>query len=85
MKYVFPLQSDVEVSKEDVLNLIDKHWVESLSGTQRTTVDWFLQYVNDVDEGNAGTHLGPCIVEICSHHSIYFSYTLLIISLTTAH
>lgn len=67
MKYVFPLQSDVEVKKEDVLNLIDKHWVESLGGTQRTAMDWFLHYVNEVDEGNAGTALGPCIVEICSH------------------
>ena len=57
VKYVFPLQSEVEVRKEDFLNLIDRHWVESLHGSQRKAMDWFLQYVNEVNEDNVGTAL----------------------------
>ena len=38
MKYVFPLQGEVEVSKEDFLNLIDRHWIDSLCGSQRTAM-----------------------------------------------
>ena len=54
MKFVFPVQSEVEVTKEDFLALIDKHWLDSLSGNQRMTMDWFLQYVNEVNHGDAG-------------------------------
>lgn len=63
VKYVFPLQSEVEVRKEDFLNLIDRHWVESLCGSQKTAMDWFLQYVNEINEDNAGTVLGPHLVQ----------------------
>ena len=60
MKFVFPVQSEVEVTKEDFLSLIDlslidKHWLDSLSGNQRMTMDWFLQNVNEVNQGDAGT------------------------------
>ena len=55
MKFVFPVQSEVEVTKEDFLGLIDKHWLDSLSGNQRMTMDWFLQYVNEVNQGDTGT------------------------------
>ena len=55
MKFVFPVQSEVEVTREDFLSLIDKHWLDSLSGNQKMTVDWFLQNVNEVNQGDAGT------------------------------
>lgn len=56
------MQSEVELTKEDFLSLIDKHWLDSLSVNQRTTMDWFLQYVNEVNQGDAGTV--PLMVQI---------------------
>lgn len=53
IKFVFPVQSEVEVTKEYFLGLIDKHWFDSLSGNQRMEMDWFLQYVNGLNEGDA--------------------------------
>lgn len=55
IKFVFSVQSEVELTKEDFLSLIDKHWLDSLSVNQRMTMDWFLQYVNEVNQGDAGT------------------------------
>ena len=57
-----PVQSEVELTKEDFLSLIDKHWLDSLSVNQRMTMDWFLQYVNEVNQGDAGTV--PLMVQI---------------------
>lgn len=59
---MFPVQSEVELTKEDFLSLIDKHWLDSLSVNQRMTMDWFLQYVNEVNQGDAGTV--PLMVQI---------------------
>ena len=56
------MQSEVELTKEDFLSLIDKHWLDSLSVNQRMTMDWFLQYVNEVNQGDAGTV--PLMVQI---------------------
>lgn len=57
-----PVQSEVELTKEDFLSLIDKHWLDSLSVNQRMTMDWFLQYVNEVNQGDAATV--PLMVQI---------------------
>ena len=57
-----PVQSEVELTKEDFLSLIDKHWLDSLSVNQRMTMDCFLQYVNEVNQGDAGTV--PLMVQI---------------------
>ena len=55
IKFVFPVQSEVELTKDDFLSLIDKYWLDSLSVNQRMTMAWFLQYVNEVHQGDAGT------------------------------
>lgn len=39
IKFVFSVQSEVELTKEDFLSLIDKHWLDSLSVNQRMTMD----------------------------------------------
>ena len=59
---MFSVRSEVELTKEDFLSLIDKHWLDSLSVNQRMTMDWFLQYVNEVNQGDAGTV--PLMVQI---------------------
>lgn len=78
VKYVFPLQSEVEVRKEDLINLIGRD-----CGSQRTAMDWFLQYVNEVNDNNAGTSLGLHFVQIYPHCVTFFRYKL--IQLTTNH
>ena len=50
LKYVFPLQSEAMVTKDDFLKVIDQS-VESLEGDEKKAYDWFVQYVNEVDKG----------------------------------
>ena len=54
LHFVFPLQNEVRVGREDFLSSIDSQWMQTLVGDQKTTMNWFLQYVADVDNGNAG-------------------------------
>lgn len=54
MRYVFPLQIEATVTKDEFLRAIDYRWVETLDGTQKKALHCFVQYVNEVDLGKEG-------------------------------
>lgn len=47
LKYVFPLQSEAMVTKDDFLKVIETS-VDSLEGDEKKAYDWFVQYVHEV-------------------------------------
>lgn len=47
LKYVFPLQSEAMVTKDDFLKVIETS-VDSLEGDEKNAYDWFVQYVHEV-------------------------------------
>ena len=47
LKYVFPLQSEAMVTKDEFLKVIETS-VDSLEGDEKKAYDWFVQYVHEV-------------------------------------
>lgn len=54
MRYLFPLQIEATVTKDEFLHAIDYRWVETLDGTQKKALDCLVQYVTEVDLGKEG-------------------------------
>lgn len=57
MKYVFFLKSEIKVMKDDFFYLIDYGCVVILEGFQKKVLDWFIQYIDDVDLESNGKKL----------------------------
>ena len=48
--FVFPSVEDITMKASDLLNLVDKDWLNNLSGIQATVMKWFTEYVTEVDQ-----------------------------------
>ena len=54
IKYVFPLQNEAKVHLSTFLRKIDSTWFRNLDGVHKTVVEWFKQYVTEVDQSDSG-------------------------------
>lgn len=55
VKYVFPLQNEVKIELSDILQKINGNWLKTLDSFHAKIMEWFAQYLKEIDQRNSGT------------------------------
>ena len=67
---VFPSKDDITLKASDVLSLLDKDWLNSLTGVQERVMKWFKDYLIEVEQG-VGMLLQYC-------YNLFYQYLLIL-------